>query len=70
VSGERSLTAARGSTSARVLTLARPFCEEILLTAPAQAWTLPYSSVADWLLAHQRIRITDDLHAPCRPPVY
>src|SRR5208282_4481734 len=49
VSGERSLSVAHGRTSARVLALSGAFCEEILLSAPEEAWTLPCSSVADWL---------------------
>ena len=52
VSGERTLSVARGRTSARILALAGIFCEEILLTAPEAAWTFPSSSVADWLGAH------------------
>jgi hypothetical protein len=66
VSGERTLSVARGRTSARVLALAGCFCEEILLTAPEQAWTLPHTSVADWLAAHQSDRNRRQGRAPLR----
>ena len=67
VSGERTLSVARGRTSARVLALSGAFCEEILLSAPEQAWTLPCSSVADWIAAHQRDRAVRQRRAPLQP---
>jgi hypothetical protein len=67
VSGERSLSVARGRTSAQVLALAGGFCEEILLCAPEEAWTLPHSSVADWLAAHRSVGPAPGLRAPLRP---
>jgi hypothetical protein len=49
---ERDYRAARGATSRWAVTLARRFCEECLLQAPAEAWQLRVSVLRSWLSAH------------------
>jgi hypothetical protein len=50
---ERDYRAAVGVTSQRAIALAREFCAECLLGAPAEAWELPRASIKAWLESHQ-----------------
>jgi len=46
----------RGCNRARLLPLAREFCEECLLGAPQQGWVLPRPVIQAWMHARRRSR--------------
>jgi len=50
---ERDYRASIGVTSQRAIALAREFCADCLLGAPAEAWELPRASIKAWLESHR-----------------
>lgn len=53
ITRERDYRAALGVTSQRAIALAREFCADCLLGAPAEAWELPRASIRAWLDSHR-----------------
>ena len=53
VTRERDYRAAVGITSQRAIALAREFCADCLLGAPAEAWELPRATIKAWLESHR-----------------